>query len=177
MRSHIYFCAAPKEWGIDTDGDSQLFGHSKATVEGFSVYWPNEISAECVTPANIEALFTNIPKTIIVLDRIKNHTGLLPIGDHINKSGQNFLIGKTPTESNVRFPDISQMYESSSISVHPKTVITVGPERFAGYPEEKQTISEAAALIVPVLHYAGMFCKTFGASPEVKQSDILSLAE
>ena len=93
--------------------------------------------------------------SILVIDRTIPGDKKLCIINHVNRSGYNFLIGKTPTANLPRFPDMSKIYNKIS-GLEPAVVHTVGPERFHLRPKINNVISESVGLIAPVWHYVGV---------------------
>ena len=93
--------------------------------------------------------------SILVIDRTIPGDKKLCIINHVNRSGYNFLIGKTPTANLPRFPDMSKIYNKIS-GLEPAVVHTVGPERFHLRPKINHAISESVGLIAPVWHYVGV---------------------
>ena len=93
--------------------------------------------------------------SILVIDRTIPGDKKLCIINHVNRSGYNFLIGKTPTANLPRFPDMSKIYNKIS-GLEPAVVHTVGPERFHLRPKINKPSSESVGLIAPVWHYVGV---------------------
>ena len=93
--------------------------------------------------------------SILIIDRLKNTDRDVCIMDHVNKSGTNFLIGKTPHKELPTFPDMGHIYKPipnlKQVLVH-----TVGPERFSSKTGIDEIVSEATGLIAPLWHYAGV---------------------
>ena len=94
-------------------------------------------------------------ESILVLDKTTLKTGSAYIKDHVNRSGYNFLLGKTPVKGFPVFPDMSKIYNPirgmEAVVVH-----TVGPERFSACNGAGIIFSESAGLITPVWHYVGV---------------------
>ena len=103
-------------------------------------------------------------KTLIIIDRIKNREGIIKIKGHINRSGTSFLVAETPHKQRPTFPDLSKIYRNKT----GKTVITVGPERFAGHNKEETKItSEALAPVAALWHYVGVSLKVYGCGNKI----------
>ena len=99
---------------------------------------------------------------VVIIDRIKSENPSVNIGGHVNRSGENYLIGVTPYDNYPQFPDMSNIYFKKS-NQETKTVHTLGPKRFKGAELNKKIIwSEAAGLVVPVFHYIGFNIKGIG---------------
>ena len=96
------------------------------------------------------------PNNQLVVHYTKN------IGGHVNRSGENYLIGMTPHYKYPQFPDMTHIYKT-----HPhktsKTVHTVGPKRYKKAElNSKISWSEGIGLVAPVFHYFGYNIKGFG---------------
>jgi len=93
--------------------------------------------------------------SILIIDRLKNTDTDVCIMEHINRSGTNFLIGRTPHKELPTFPDMGHIYKPipnlKQVLVH-----TVGPERFLSDTGIDEIVSEAIGLIAPLWHYAGV---------------------
>ena len=93
--------------------------------------------------------------SILIIDRLKKVATDVCIIDHINMSGTNFLIGKTPHKELPTFPDMGHIYNPipnlKQVLVH-----TVGPERFSSDTGKDEIVSEATGLIAPLWHYVGV---------------------
>lgn len=123
---------------------------------------PNSFNNKTIGPDNFLDLKREIGLTsILITDRIKPTKNKLCIMNHVNRSGYNFLIGKTPTQGLPRFPDMSNIYNQirglDTVVVH-----TVGPERFDSVEPDEVFLSESVGLVAPVWHYVGVrvFAKT-----------------
>ena len=70
---------------------------------------PKVFSRECINPINFLSLKNKLLfRSICIIDRIYPDKGPVCIIGHINRSGYNFLIGKTPLKSFPTFPDMSK---------------------------------------------------------------------
>ena len=93
--------------------------------------------------------------SILIIDRLKNKDTDVCIIDHVNRSGTNFLIAKTPHKELPTFPDMGHIYKPIP-NLKPVLVHTVGPERFLSDTGIDEIVSEAIGLIAPLWHYAGV---------------------
>ena len=93
--------------------------------------------------------------SILIIDRLKNIDTDVCIMEHINRSGTNFLIGRTPHKELPTFPDMGDIYKPipnlKQVLVH-----TVGPERFLSDTGIDEIVSEFIGLIAPLWHYVGV---------------------
>ena len=95
------------------------------------------------------------PDSTLLLNRLKNTDTDVCIMEHINRSGTNFFIGRTPHKELPTFPDMGHIYKPipnlKQVLVH-----TVGPERFLSDTGIDEIVSETTGLIAPPGHYAGV---------------------
>ena len=133
---------------------------------------PEKLNRLCLNPRSISSLKEELSiKKILILDRVLNLKTQACIVGHVNRSGTNFLIGKTPYKKHPQFPDMSNIYtpikELDKIVVH-----TVGLERFFNFKNSDYYISEAVGLIAPVWHYIGIkvYSKTYNKKVKYEES-------
>ena len=158
-----YLCAGPKAWHLDIGVSKKKAGHLFGIINNSLIVWPNKLSSYNCNPKNVHTIKSSVRhRDVIIIDRIKSKTPKASIGDHINRSGENYLIGVTPYDNYPQFPDMSNIYFKKS-NQEKKTVHTLGPKRFKGAELNKKIIwSEAAGLVVPVFHYIGFNIKGVG---------------
>ena len=125
------------------------------TVDGRHIV-PITFSDESINPKSFFVLKKMYDlASILIIDRLKNTDKDVCIMDHVNKSGTNFLIGKTPHKKLPTFPDMGHIYKPipnlKQVLVH-----TVGPERFSSDTGKDEIVSEATGLIAPLWHYVGV---------------------
>ena len=128
-----------------------------------TLFSPKEISEKFISPETMYELIKKFNiKKIVLLDRIKGNKKHIEIKDHINKSGINLLIGKTPFGEGPVFPDMSRIYSYENDKIL-QTVSTIGPERFKKTKSiKRETYSEAIGIIAPLWHYFGVKIKGVG---------------
>ena len=125
------------------------------TVDGRHIV-PIAFSDESVNPKSFFGLKKMYdPGSILIIDRLKNTDRDVCIMDHVNKSGTNFLIGKTPHKELPTFPDMGHIYKPIQ-NLKQVLVHTVGPERFSSETGIDEIVSEATGLIAPLWHYVGV---------------------
>ena len=158
MKLPIYGLTPPKNY----NSKRQVFGHTIFLKKEDVYIVPNSFNSKTLGPDNFLDLKKEIGLvSILITDRIKPAKNKLCIMNHVNRSGYNFLIGKTPTQGLPRFPDMSNIYNQikglDTIFVH-----TVGPQRFDLSEPDEVFLSESVGLIAPVWHYVGVrvFAKT-----------------
>tara|TARA_B100000886_G_scaffold335755_2_gene293331 strand:+ start:1334 stop:1834 length:501 start_codon:yes stop_codon:yes gene_type:complete len=117
---------------------------------------PNSTSKNHINPRAIDILKKELKiKEILIFDKIKNSKEVLWIKGHINRSGLNYLIGRTPYKDLPIFPDMSNIY-SRTKALKEVVVHTVGPKRYQSFNEENIYTSEFVGLISPLWHYLGV---------------------
>lgn len=134
----------------------QVFNHLIFTKNNKKTIVPMSFSKETINPKNFFMLKRKLNiQSILIIDRIKPQKKTKCIINHINRSGYNFLIGKTPFLNLPTFPDMSNLYKPitnlETIIVH-----TVGPDRFSIIDNDNHIISESVGLIAPIWHYVGV---------------------
>ena len=161
----IYFCSEALAKQINVASDSSSFGHKKRTLENGIILWPEHFHKNSMSPQTFLAHKKKQKiKKLIIIDRIKNHEGIIKIKGHINRSGTSFLIAETPHKQRPAFPDLSKIYKNKK----GKTVITIGPDRFVGKnKEETKTTSEALAPIAALWHYVGVSLHAYGCGNKI----------
>ena len=161
----IYFCSEALAKQINVASESSSFGHKKHTLENGVILWPEHFHKTSLSPqAFLAHKKKQKIKTLIIIDRIKKHEGIIKIKGHINRSGTSFLIAENPHKQRPTFPDLSKIYRNKK----GKTVITVGPERFAGHnKEETKTISETLAPVAALWHYVGVSLQAYGCGNNI----------
>ena len=153
----FYLCSSKKEWNKTILKESTIAGHEYGKLNGKIIIWPKKIDSETINPKNFIKLKKKLKlEEILLVDRLSETSGTVNIINHINRSGQFFLRGKTPEGKFPQFPDMSKIYNIirglDTVVVH-----TIGGKRFQDPPiEEKIIWSEAVGLIAPVAHYVGI---------------------
>ena len=143
-----------------------ILGHQIMEKDNALYVCPKEFSENNINPSNFNKLKTELDiDSIIILDRVKNIDGERCIMDHVNRSGYNFLTGKTPHKNRPTFPDISHIYNPipnmDGIRVH-----TIGPIRFSKTSSKGILHSESVGIVSPVWHYVGV--KVFARNYKTK---------
>ena len=141
----------------------KLSDHVFGILNNKLIVWPKKLSSRNCNPKTIHALkISENNRDVVIIDRIKSKTPKVNICGHVNRSGENYLIGRTPHDKFPQFPDMTNIYLTHP-SRENKIVHTLGPKRFKGSTLNGKTIwSEAAGLVVPVFHYIGFNIKGIG---------------
>ena len=148
----MYGLQVPNDYNLK----SILFNHELYTKQKKLFLVPNKFDDTAINPKNFLKLKEKIKiRSTLLVDETIPKNKRLCIANHVNRSGFNFLIGKTPIANLPRFPDISKIYNEIS-GLESTVVHTVGPERFHLKLKNNNVISESAGLIAPVWHYVGV---------------------
>ena len=152
MNLIMYGLQAP----IDYKLKSTLLNHKLYIKKKELFLIPNKFDEGIINPETLLKLKEEMKiKSILLIDRTIPEKKRLCIANHVNRSGFNFLTGKTPIANLPRFPDMSTIYNKIS-GLESMVVHTVGPERFYSRPKSNNMISESVGLIAPVWHYIGV---------------------
>ena len=152
MNLTMYGLQAPNDYNLK----STLLSHKLYTKQKKLFLVPNKFNDTIIDPKNFLKLKEKMKiKKIFLIDKTISKNKRLCITNHVNRSGYNFLIGKTPIANLPRFPDMSKIYNEIS-GLESAAVHTVGPERFHLRPKSNNVISESVGLIAPVWHYVGV---------------------
>ena len=148
----MYSLVSPSNYNRKTT----LFKHSLYSKEKDLFLAPNQFDKKVINPENFLKLKEKLEiKSILLIDRTIPQNKKICISNHVNRSGYNFLIGKTPVANLPRFPDMSKIYNKIP-GLETAIVHTVGPKRFDLKPKNNNVISESVGLIAPVWHYVGV---------------------
>lgn len=161
----LYLCAFTKEWSKKVKPGRSIADHNYGKINNRLILWPDKIDSETINPKNFIYLkkYFKINELLFV-DRIVGTNKPVSIINHVNRSGQNFLLGKTPDGKFPQFPDMSNIYHKIS-GLETITVHTIGKRRFQNPPDEEKVIwSEMIGLIAPVAHYVGIKVFAIGGS-------------
>jgi len=152
-----YFCRKPGLHKISVKLEAKTAGHHIGYLNKQLIVWPQKVSEETINPYNFIKLKTKFDvDKLLIFDQLIGVNSIAAVGNHVNRSGQNYLRGKTPTEDLPQFPDMSKIYNKingyKSIIVH-----TLGIERYRSAKRDDTIIwSELIGLIAPVAHYVGI---------------------
>ena len=126
MNLIMYGLRAPSDYNLK----STLLNHKLYIKKKESFLVPNKFDEGIINPKTFLKLKKEMKiKSIFVIDKTIPEKKKLCIVNHINRSGYNFLIGKTPVANLPRFPDISKIYNKIS-DFESAVVHTVGLKDF-----------------------------------------------
>ena len=155
--------------------DGFLLGSTKESISMISKlknFLDRFDMGDCMlVPNNLSELNKVVDTNVItIVDRIKNKNNITRISGHINRSGQNFLVGSTPYLDKPQFPDMSSLY---GLRGNKKTTVhTIGRERYLSTERlnRKTVWSESIALVAIVFSYLGFTVEGFGV-PDQKTNE------
>mgnify|MGYP001390251370 FL=1 len=152
MNLIMYGLQAPNDYNLK----STLLNHKLYTKQKKLFLVPNKFDGKTINPESFLKLKGKMKiKSTLLIDKTIPEDKRLCIANHVNRSGYNFLIGKTPVANLPRFPDMSKIYNEIS-GLESAVVHTVGPERFRLRQESNNVVSESVGLVAPVWHYVGV---------------------
>ena len=138
---------------IKYDNKTILHHHAIYTTKKNRFIVPVAFDGNTINPKNFLKLKTDLGiHSITIIDRVKPKHSKGYISNHVNRSGYNFLIGKTPARGLPRFPDMTNIYNKIP-GLKPISVHTVGPKRFVLKLDTANVVSESVGLVAPVWHY------------------------
>ena len=141
---------------IKYNNKTVLYHHALYTTLDNRSIVPLVFDGNTINPKNFLKLKIDLDiHSINVIDRIKPKHPKVYISNHANRSGYNFLIGKTPIQGFPRFPDMTNIYNKIP-GLKPISVHTVGPKRFVLKLDTINVVSESVGLVAPVWHYVGI---------------------
>ena len=134
----------------------EAYQHKVYNIDGVTRIVPSRFSKDIINPKNFFQLKNKLEiESILILDYITGLKREVCVIDHVNRSGYNFLIGKTPYQDFPTFPDMTNIYRAVN-NLEPVGVQTVGPERFKDLKEIDGYISESVGLLSPIWSYVGV---------------------
>ena len=152
MNLIMYGLQAPNDYNLK----STLLNHKLYTKQKKLFLVPNKFDGKTINPESFFKLKGKMKiKSTLLIDKTIPKDKRLCIANHVNRSGYNFLIGKTPVANLPRFPDMSKIYNEIS-GLESAVVHTVGPERFRLKQKSNNVVSESVGLVAPVWHYVGV---------------------
>lgn len=171
----IYFCYQPSV-GENYKKKINAVNHRAIELKNNLIVWPDKISALTCSPENLHNLKNSLnTKNITVVDQIKNKSRLTTITGHVNRSGKNFLNGKTPFLEKPQFPDMTTIYQSPTKSK--TTVHTLGPKRYLSSKNLNNQVvwSSSIGLVAPVFSYLGFEVQGVGVPDKKTNDNILTI--
>ena len=159
---HVYFCSEEIAKQLKVRGTKSSKSHYMCINENQKIYWPKRVTEKEINPSTfLELKKKHKIKEITIVDRVKIINEKTFISAHINRTGESFLIGKTPHENKPTFPDASLVYNNKK----GRTVISCGKNyNDISYKDKKHIISEWIAPISIVWGYVGVKIVGIGVS-------------
>ncbi len=157
MKTMIYIINS-KHWNLQTSDADHVANHGYVERDDQCWCWPVKLDKGYPSLEDLDELMENQGTShVLILDRW-NGSKTISVIDHVNRSGQSILRGKTPFGNRPQFPDISTVY-SPVPEYDTGYVETVGPERFSSTENETNT-SEICGIVAPAFSYLGATVKT-----------------
>jgi len=114
-RIPIYICNFTNDWDKIIKPEGSIASHVFSKKKKQIILWPEKIDSATITPKNFIELNKQFSiKELLFIDRIIGAKKPVSIINHVNRSGQNFLRGQTPTNNLPQFPDMSKIYNKIS---------------------------------------------------------------
>ena len=114
---YIYLCSREIAKQFSIVGKKKEH-HNYYTTKNTTYIWPNNTNKRTTNPVSINRIKEDHKiKDIVILDRVRGVTTVTIASDHINRTGENYLIGNTPHNGMPRFPDASSLYKEETGSV------------------------------------------------------------
>ena len=159
---HIYFCNKEIAKQLRVSGTNSSKSHYIYTNKKQTIYWPRQVTKENINPDTfLELKQKHKIKELTIIDRVKINNKKTAINEHINRTGESFLIGKTPHENKPTFPEASLVYSNKK----GRTVVSYGKSYNAiSHKDKKHIISEWIAPISIVWGYVGVKIVGIGVS-------------
>ena len=153
----IYLCAVTEKWQKKIVEKGSVANHKFGEINNRIIVWPKKIDSETINPKKFIELKKQFKlEELLIIDRLAGTGGVVFIINHVNRSGQNYLRGKTPEGKFPQFPDMSKIY-NTIYGLNTVVAHTIGEERFQNPPNKENVIwSEFVGLIAPVAHYVGI---------------------
>ena len=104
---YIYLCSgavAKQLEFVSKNKENHNYNQTKSTT----YIWPNTTNKETINPIDINAIKTDYKiRDIVILDRVRGVTTVTIASDHINRTGENYLIGNN---KKMVFTDLTRLY-------------------------------------------------------------------
>lgn len=142
------------EYSESSSITAQYFRH--VLVDKRIHIFPGYSSVQDLNLDSIEELITALNiRDLLIVDRIWGAGEPICVADHVNRSGINFLRGKTPRGGRPMFPDMSKIYTTID-GLKPITVHTIGPEADPKSILSDRPLSKWAGIWTPAFSYLGV---------------------
>ena len=159
---HVYFCSEEIAKQLRAQGTKSSKSHYIYINKNQTTYWPRGVTKENINPGTFFELTKKYKiKELTIVDRVKINNKKTFINEHINRTGESFLIGNTPHENKPTFPDASLVYSNTIGNV----VVSYGKSyNDVSHKNKKHIISEWIAPISIVWKYMGVKIVGVGVS-------------
>ena len=152
--SHIYLCSSKLAKQLGIKSHETGVNHKLGSKNNKTFLWPTNIDPTTINPEIFSRLKEKHKiRKLLIVDRLQSKTRREKTSDHINKTGYNFLIGKTPHNNQPTFPDMSDVYKN----IKGKVFVSYGKDfKRAKKRNNKHVRSEWIAPIATVWSYVGV---------------------
>ena len=152
--SDIYLCSTKLAKQLGIKSDETVVNHKLGTKNNKTFLWPTKIDHTTINPEIFRRLKEKHKiRKLLIVDHLQSKTGREKTSDHINKTGNNFLIGKTPHNNQPTFPDMSDVYKN----INGKIFVSYGKHfKRTKAGNSKYVESEWIAPIATVWSYVGV---------------------
>ena len=167
--SHIYLCSSKlaKQLGIKSHKTGA--NHKLGSKNNKTFLWPTNIDHTTINPEIFSRLKEKHKiRKLLIVDRLQSKTGREKTSDHINKTGNSFLIGKTPHNNQPAFPDMSDVYKN----INGKVFVSYGKHfKRTKKGNSKYVESEWIAPIATVWSYVGVEIVGLGIGEDINVTE------
>ena len=167
--SHIYLCSGKLAKQLGIKSHERGVNHKLGSKDNKKFLWPTNIDHTTINPETFSRLKENHKiRKLLIVDRLQSKTGREKTTDHINKTGNNFLIGKTPHNNQLGFPDMSDVYKN----INGKVFVSYGKHfKRAKERNRKYVESEWMAPIATVWSYVGVEIAGLGIGEDINGTE------
>tara|TARA_B100000676_G_C18034883_1_gene821152 strand:+ start:1270 stop:1815 length:546 start_codon:yes stop_codon:yes gene_type:complete len=163
--SLVYFVSLPN---ISSLKKKIIGSHYYIEFKNYQVITPSDLDIRIFSPSNFNLIKDTLGENhLIIFEKIKNQNKFVQIIDHINKTGHNPLVGKTPFKDKPRFPDISKIYDKKNYGIDQIICTSVGFEMYNKLNE--MNINEYMSIISIVASYVGWKTTGIGFSHDIAE--------
>ena len=167
--SHIYLCSSKLAKQLGIKSHETCVNHKLGSKNKKTFLWPTNIDHTTINPKKFSRLKEKHKiRKLLIVDRVQSTTGREKTSDHINKTGNNFLIGKTPHNNQPTFPDMSDVYKN----IKGKIFVSYGKDfKRAKERNNKHVESEWIAPIATVWRYVGVEIVGLGIGEDINGTE------
>ncbi|MAI87954.1 MAG: hypothetical protein CMF98_02370 [Candidatus Marinimicrobia bacterium] len=167
--SLIYIVSFPN---VSSFKKKTIGNHHYIQFKNHQIITPCDLDIKTFTPSNFNLIKDDLNEDhLIIFEKIKSPNKFVQIIDHINKTGNNPLVGNTPFKDKPRFPDISNIYDKKDYGVNQIVCTSVGFEMYNKLNE--MNITKYISVISIVGSYIGWKITAFGFSDKIIMDELI----